>query len=53
MIIYSVTVTISKDAESDWLKWMKNVHIPDVIRTGYFLSWQMQKLIMPEDLSGE
>jgi hypothetical protein len=49
MIIYSVTVIIKKDVESKWLKWMKEVHIPDVMNTGYFFDWQMQKLILPED----
>ena len=53
MIIYSVTVIIKKDVESDWLKWMKEVHVPDVMNTGYFLDWQMQKLILPEDANDE
>ena len=49
MIIYSVTVTIRKDAESDWLRWMKEIHIPYVMNTGYFFDWQIQKLILPEN----
>ncbi|MDH3267623.1 MAG: DUF4286 family protein [Ignavibacteria bacterium] len=49
MIIYSVTVTISEKVESEWLGWMKEVHIPDVINIGYFFDWQMQKLLFPED----
>jgi len=36
MIIYSVTVVIKKDVEDSWLKWMKEEHIKDVIKTGYF-----------------
>lgn len=27
---------------------MKEVHIKDVMETGYFLSWEMQKLLVPE-----
>jgi hypothetical protein len=49
MIVYSVTVTIRKDLESDWLKWMKEVHIPDVMKTGFFFDWQIQKQILPEN----
>jgi hypothetical protein len=53
MIIYSVTVIIKKDVKSKWLKWMKEVHIPDVMNTGCFFDWQMQKLILPEDSNDE
>jgi hypothetical protein len=53
MIIYSVTIKISKDAETDWLKWTKEVHIPDVMQTGYFIDWKMKKLLLPEDIKNE
>ncbi|MCU0331834.1 MAG: DUF4286 family protein [Ignavibacteriaceae bacterium] len=52
MIIYSVTVIIKKDVEDLWLKWMKEIHIPDVMKTGYFLDWKLRKLLSPE-FSGE
>lgn len=32
-----MTVSLDADIEADWLHWMKTVHIPDVMRTGYFL----------------
>lgn len=53
MIIYNVTVLIKKDVEDSWLKWMKEVHIPDVLRTGYFLDWKLRKLLLPEVSSEE
>ncbi|MCE3229382.1 MAG: hypothetical protein K0S32_3933, partial [Bacteroidetes bacterium] len=33
MFIYNVTVNISNDIHTDWLKWMKEIHIPDVMKT--------------------
>lgn len=36
-ILYNVTVSINAEIEQEWLEWMKNVHIPDVMRTGFFL----------------
>ena len=36
MIIYQVTVAIDPAVEEEWFAWMKNVHIPDVLRTGCF-----------------
>ena len=32
MIIYNVTISIDKEAETHWLDWMKNTHIPDVMQ---------------------
>jgi len=36
MILYNVTVKIRKEVQADWLKWMRETHIPDVMRTGLF-----------------
>ena len=47
MIIYSVTVSIDKNIESEWLPWMKTQHIPDVMATGFFLSNEMSRLLDP------
>ena len=48
MIIYRVSVVIKKDVEESWLEWMKEIHIKDVMKTGYFTDWEMQKQIIPE-----
>jgi len=48
LIIYSVTVVIKKDVEESWLEWMKEIHIKEVMKTGYFTDWEMQKQIIPE-----
>ncbi|MCH2198188.1 MAG: DUF4286 family protein [Flavobacteriales bacterium] len=36
MILYNVTVSIDEDVHEEWLKWMKEKHIPDVMATGMF-----------------
>ncbi len=45
MIIYSVTVHIQPQIESDWVEWMRSIHIPDVLRTGCFAACRMHKLL--------
>lgn len=45
MIVYSVTVNIDDDVHADWLAWMKNKHIPDVMNTGIFTNYRMLKVI--------
>ena len=43
MFIYSVTLHISKDAESEWLQFMQQKHLADVLKTGYFTKASMRK----------
>jgi hypothetical protein len=53
MIIYSVTVVIKEDVEDSWLKWMQKEHIKEVMKTGYFTNWEMQKLLLQEIVVNE
>lgn len=53
MIIYNVTCNIPEEIESDWVHWMKHVHIPEVIATEKFTGFKMLKLLTPvEDNEG-
>jgi hypothetical protein len=45
MILYSVTVHIEPQIESEWVEWMRSVHIPDVLRTGCFTECRMHRLL--------
>jgi len=45
MILYNVTVNIEKDSETDWVIWMKETHIPDVLATGMFMENKFYKIL--------
>ena len=45
MIIYNVTASIDPDIEKDWVQWMKTVHIPEVMATGYFVGSRLCRVI--------
>ncbi len=49
MIIYNVTVNIENDVREEWLQWMKEKHIPDVMGTGYFLESKICKVLVDEE----
>ncbi len=49
MIIYNVTVNIENDVREEWLQWMKETHIPDVMATGYFLENKICKVLVDEE----
>ena len=53
MFIYSVRVTIEKEIEKDWSEWMNDIHINDVLQTGYFTGAEFQKLILPNNSENE
>jgi hypothetical protein len=48
VIIYSVTVSVDEDVAADWLAYMRDEHIPDVLETGYFEAYRMHRLLLPE-----
>jgi len=48
-IVYNVTVKISNLVKDEWLSWMKEEHIPDVMKTGKFLEWRIQRILGDED----
>lgn len=45
MVLYNVTVNIDSDVEQDWISWMKETHIPQVMETGYFIEHRMMKML--------
>lgn len=49
MIIYNVTVNIDNDVREEWLQWMKEKHIPDVLATGLFTENRMFRVMVEEE----
>lgn len=45
MILYNVTISLDPNVEHVWIAWMKDVHIPDMIATGCFVSHRFLKLL--------
>lgn len=48
-IIYNVTVSIDPSIETDWVEWMRTIHIPEVMETGCFLEARMSKMNEEEE----
>ena|SRR5690554_1456253 len=45
MILYSVTVNIDIEKEKEYVAWMKQIHIPEVMATGLFTDSKFFKLL--------
>ncbi|MDG1850139.1 MAG: DUF4286 family protein [Flavobacteriales bacterium] len=52
MIIYNVTSNIDESIEQEWLNWMKETHIPEVMKTHMFVSAKMTKVLVKEEMGG-
>ena len=52
MHIYNVTINIDDSVHDDWLVWMKETHIPDMLATGKFIAAKMRKILVDEDMGG-
>lgn len=52
MYIYNVTINIDDSVHHEWLQWMKETHIPDVLATGKFSNAKMCKVLVEEDMGG-
>ncbi|MBC8047719.1 MAG: DUF4286 family protein [Fimbriimonadaceae bacterium] len=52
MYIYNVSVKVETHKADEWLAWMKQKHIPDVMATGFFTEYRMSRLLDDGDLDG-
>ena len=49
MILYNVTSSIDPEAAEEWAAYMREVHMPEVMATGFFLKSQLCRLLNEED----
>ena len=45
MVLYNVTINVEDSIHADWLQWMQEKHIPDVLNTGLFEGHKLYKLL--------
>ncbi len=53
MIVYNVTTKVDSEIQVDWLEWMQNVYIPEVMKTGCFAGFDILQLRYPRDDEGK
>ncbi len=52
MILYNVTIKVEKDIADEWVQWMKEEHIPELMATGLFVDSKLFRLLDIEDSDG-
>jgi hypothetical protein len=52
MFIYNVTVKVNDSIKNEWLQWLKNEHIPEVIATDCFSKATILRLMDIDEAEG-
>ncbi|AYA38190.1 DUF4286 family protein [Hymenobacter oligotrophus] len=49
MILYNVTSSVDPEVAEEWVTFMRDVHMPDVMATGFFVKSQLLRLLNEEE----
>ncbi len=52
MFIYNVTIKVDASIHEQWVLWMKEKHIPQVMATGCFVQHQFVRLLEVDETEG-
>lgn len=52
MYIYNVTVNVAEGIEEEWMHWLRQTHIPDMMSTGKFLGARVCRVDVEEAMGG-
>ena len=52
MIIYNLTIKVASTIQTDWLTWLQQVHIPEVLDTKCFSKATILHLLETDDTEG-
>jgi hypothetical protein len=52
MLIYNVTCKVSWPIHDDWVQWMKEKHIPDVMKKNCFTEYRFARLLDIDETDG-
>jgi hypothetical protein len=52
MVVYNITVKVHTSIESEWVKWQKQEHIPEIMASGQFSEHKFYRLLEQDDREG-
>jgi len=52
MYIYNVTVNIDEAVHQQWLKWMREIYIPEMLKTKLFTNARVLRVMVDEEMGG-
>ena len=52
MFIYNVTIKVKAQIHQEWLTWLQEIHIPEILETGCFYDATILQLLEIDDTEG-
>lgn len=52
MFVYNVTMKVENDSAEEWVKWMKEEHMPALMNTGLFTDSRLFRLLEQDESDG-
>ena len=52
MFVYNVTIKVKAHIHQEWLTWLKDIHIPEILETGCFYDATILQLLEIDDTEG-
>ena len=52
MFIYNVTIKVHESIQAEWLQWLKEVHVPEILSTHCFTKATVVRLLEVDDSEG-
>lgn len=52
MILYNVTIKVHSSIQNDWLVWLKEIHIPEILSTECFTHYKILQLLEIDNSEG-
>lgn len=53
MFIYNITTKVDHSVCNEWKQWQKDIHIPEIMRSGLFYEHRFYQLLEHEDEEGQ
>ena len=52
MIIYNITTKVNNSIAADWMQWLKNIHVKEVMESDCFTEYKIVKLLEIDETGG-
>ncbi len=52
MILYNVTIKVQHSIHKEWLQWLKEIHVHDIMQTECFSSFKILQLLEIDEAEG-
>ena len=53
MFVYNITMKVDNTIEEKWILWQKEIHIPEILSTGFFYDHRFYKLLEQDEDEGK